>query len=245
VCGPERILTTEEAASLLARLNAIVEQEEALAGGEWWEREFYPQRQEDHPLNARWLDELVAHPAVLNRVQSLIGPDLLIQNVAIFWKEPSTTRGQAWHRDLYEDIDPNHMVTVWIALTESDAESGCVDFLAGSHDVHRSERPTDDALASIPQEMAMRMELRPGEASFHNAGVLHCSSPNLSKRPRVGIALRYVGSEVDRRGASEVLQATLVRGEDSLQQYSLIPRYCVLWWSAASPRTQWNTRPPE
>jgi len=245
VLGPVPVLNGDEASSLLARLSRVVAEEEERAGGEWWDREFYPQQQDDHPLNVQWLDDLVTDPRVLNPVQCLIGEDILIQNVAVFWKEPESERGQAWHRDLYEAVDPAFMVTVWIALTPSDEGSGCVRFLAGSHEIHRAERPSDEALAAIPHDMAVSMELAPGEASFHNAGVLHASAPNGSWRPRVGIALRYVGSQVDRGAEGDILQATLVRGADTGGQYRLIPRYCVAWWSAGAPRRLWNTRPVE
>ena len=245
VLGPVPVLNEDEASTLLARLSQVVSEEEERAGGEWWDREFYPQQQDDHPLNVQWLDDLVTDPRILNPVACLIGEDILIQNVAVFWKEAESERGQAWHRDLYEEVDPAFMVTVWIALTSSDEGNGCLSFLAGSHGVHRAERPSDEALAAIPQEMTRSMELAPGEASFHNAGILHASAPNRSSRPRVGIALRYVGGQVDRGGEGDMLQATLVRGADRRGQYRLIPRYCVAWWSAGAPRRLWNTRPAE
>ena len=73
--------------------------------------------------------ELATHPAMLDVVEELLGPDILLYNACYIVKEPGTSAHVAWHQDLtYWGFDSDGQVSAWLAL------SG-----------HRRERSHDDA----------------------------------------------------------------------------------------------------
>src|SRR5207244_8402328 len=81
-----------------------------------------------------WMHALAWHPAILEAVESLIGPNILVFTSTWFIKEPESTAIAAWHQDAtYFGLRPYVHVTAWLALTEATAENGCMEFLPGSH----------------------------------------------------------------------------------------------------------------
>ena len=60
------------------------------------------------------------HPRVLDAVESIVGPDILVWGTSFFIKEPRNRSFVSWHQDLtYWGLDPADIVTAWIALSES------------------------------------------------------------------------------------------------------------------------------
>src|SRR5688572_11603915 len=88
--APVRVFPAEEALEYRRRLEA----HEALAGaplqGKW--------RVKTHLLFT-WADELVHHPAILDAVADIIGPDILCWNSNFFIKEPGSAGFVSWHQD--------------------------------------------------------------------------------------------------------------------------------------------------
>src|SRR4051812_2259476 len=46
-----------------------------------------------------WAHELAVHPAILDAVESILGPDLLIHSSSAFYKEPEGEAFVSWHQD--------------------------------------------------------------------------------------------------------------------------------------------------
>jgi hypothetical protein len=66
------------------------------------------------------------------------------------------------------------------------------------------------------------IELTAGQATLHSFDCVHASSPNRSDKPRVGLALRYMASNV--RQAKPVREtATWICGEKS-EHFDMEPR---------------------
>ncbi len=179
-----------------------------------------------------WAADLVRHPAVLDAVADLLGPDLLVLRSTLFVKAPHDPGIVDWHQDaLYWDLDGARVLTAWIALTDSVAASGAVQVLPGSH--HGGVRPHDlraDAhnrllrghrLTGMGDAPATLLELRAGEFSLHDRWLAHASGPNASDAPRIGLAVRYIATGVAQRGPRQV--AMLVRGVDRHGFYPLAP----------------------
>ena len=61
-----------------------------------------------------------------------------------------------------------------------------------------------------PDEV-VSLELAPGEMSLHHVKLAHASGPNESDEPRVGLAIRYMSADVQKKGKPE--SALLVRGQ--------------------------------
>lgn len=65
------------------------------------------------------------------------------------------------------------------------------------------------------------LELQPGEFSLHHIGIAHGSGPNLSDRPRIGLAVRYISPEVVQKGNQRDL-AVLASGTDNFNHFDLV-----------------------
>ena len=205
-------------------------------------------------LYLKWVNDLVCHPAVLDAVEDILGPDLLVWFSILHFKP---ARGPAidWHRDtVYRELDRDEVVTVWIALTDSTEENGCVQFDSGSH-VEAGSDSWVGGRKARPTQSPVSAVLRAGEASLHDLRIRHGSLPNRTDEHRCGVVARYFSAErvpCRRRAA-----ATLVRGADRFARFDLEPaprfdhdpltapwqaRYlrersrAVLWTSLTQPR---------
>jgi non-haem Fe2+, alpha-ketoglutarate-dependent halogenase len=140
-------------------------------------------------------------------VTELLGPDVLVQSVSIFDKDPGDEQYVAWHQDgYYWHLSAPRLVSAWIALSPSTPQSGCLRVVPGTHHRHlpHREQPTDGhMLASgltldldIDPERVVDVVLRPGEMSFHHERLVHGSGPNRGADKRIGFATRYLAAEV-------------------------------------------------
>lgn len=162
-----------------------------------------PQRFGQWHLCFRWAYDLVTYPAILDAVEDVLGPDLLIHSTTAFAKRAGSPDFVSWHQDSYYwHLDRPRLVSAWIALTDSTSENGCLRVIPGSHRRTRLEHvalPHKHNLpgsglhvaAEIDTSGAVDVCLRAGEMSFHHADIVHGSGPNRSARPRIGFAIRY------------------------------------------------------
>ena len=68
---------------------------------------------------------------ILDAVESLIGPDILVYTSTFFIKEPHSPTFAAWHQDAtYFGLTPHEHVTAWVALTDATAEAGCMEVVS-------------------------------------------------------------------------------------------------------------------
>ena len=78
-----------------------------------------------------WVDALVRHPKILDVVEDLIGPNILVYTATWFIKEAQSPTFAAWHQDAtYFGLDPHEHVTAWVALSEAGAEAGCMEVVS-------------------------------------------------------------------------------------------------------------------
>lgn len=168
--------------------------------------------------------ELATSTGVLDAVEALIGPDILLLDVTYIVKEPHTPSFVSWHQDLtYWGLESGDQVSMWLALSPATAESGCMRMVPGSHrrgqQVHVDRRDPDNVLfrgqevAGVPEEEARLVPLRPGQASFHHGWTLHASLPNRSDDRRIGLNAQFITPTV-RPIVGQGETAMLVRGED-------------------------------
>ncbi len=172
-----------------------------------------------------WMAELASYPAVLDAVEDVLGPDVMVWGTSLFVKDAHDDTFVSWHQDsTYWGLDKPDVATAWIALSPSTRRSGCMKMIPGSISWGQVDhRDTFDAnnLLTRGQEIAVEvdetkavyLELRPGEFSLHNIRTAHGSEPNRSGDRRIGVAVRYVAPHVRQLNA-EGDSAWLVRGED-------------------------------
>jgi ectoine hydroxylase-related dioxygenase (phytanoyl-CoA dioxygenase family) len=181
----------------------------------------------------RWASELVRRPAILDAVEDLIGPDILCWTTNFFIKEANNPAFVSWHQDAtYWGLDPDDVVTAWVALSDAPIESGAMKFLPGSH---RGRQLTHvdtfhpDNLLSRGQEIAVEVDeregvfvpLRAGEMSLHHVKLVHGSEPNRTGDRRIGLAIRYIPPYVRQLKVRD--SAMLVRGVDRYGYYDPEP----------------------
>ncbi|MDC0033722.1 phytanoyl-CoA dioxygenase family protein [Alphaproteobacteria bacterium] len=177
--------------------------------------------------------DLFTSDAVLNVIEDLIGPNILQYQCGVWIKEPEAGSYVSWHQDsTYYGMDPLDLVSGWIALSPSTAETGCMQVIPGSHrfgqlPVDYSEVNEDNLLASgqrtryeIDESNTILMDLQPGEMSLHHVALVHSSRPNHGNDRRIGISGGYLPPYV-RQTTSLLASAMLVRGEDNFGNYPL------------------------
>src|SRR3954469_16252057 len=81
-----------------------------------------------------WLMDLGRNPLILDAVEDVIGPNILLFGASIFAKDGKDPRYVSWHQDsAYFGLTPHEEVTAWIGFTDSRRESGCLRVLPRSH----------------------------------------------------------------------------------------------------------------
>ncbi|GAB5449369.1 phytanoyl-CoA dioxygenase family protein [Gymnodinialimonas sp.] len=238
VVYPVPVLSEAETRATRQAVEALEAQHAAGAGGHDLKQFFRVNGQLVIPL----LANLARTPAILDAVESLLGPNLLVWSVELFIKEPGDGTVVSWHQDLtYWGMgETDEEVTAWVALSDVSVEAGCMRFIPGSHTgaiVDHKDTFSNDNLLSRGQEIAGVDEsaavpgpLRPGEMSLHHGRCFHASAPNRSDDRRIGCAIRYVTPEV-RQGLHRDY-AMLVRGQDAAQG----------WINLAGPRGLFDAR---
>ncbi|MGR3676382.1 MAG: phytanoyl-CoA dioxygenase family protein [Paracoccaceae bacterium] len=174
------------------------------------------------PLAAR----IALDPKVLDAVQGVLGPDLMVWSAEFFIKEPRTVHSVGMHQDLtYWGMgETADQVTAWIALSPATHDSGCMDFVQGSHKnpiLPHTDTYADTNLLSRGQEVAVKVAesdktnivLKPGQMSLHHGLTIHGSGPNQSDDRRIGLAIRYVNPNA-RQLVADRDYAMLARGQD-------------------------------
>ncbi len=238
VVHPVRVMDAAAARTLRQRVEALEAAHKAGAGGHDLPQFFRVNGQLVIPL----LVEIARSPAILDAVESLLGPNLLVWSVELFIKEPGDGTIVSWHQDLtYWGMgETDEEVTAWLALSDVSVEAGCMRFIPGSHMggiVAHEDTFSDSNLLSRGQEIggvdeskAVPGPLRPGEMSLHHGRCFHASAPNRSDDRRIGCAIRYVTPDV-RQGLARDY-AMLVRGQDAAQG----------WINVAGPRGLFDPR---
>ena len=205
---PVRVLSPEEALGYRAACDAL----EAQLGGK-------PRTIEVRQMHLHfpWAHALAIHPHVLDAVDDLLGPDLLIWATELFAKhahDPTVSIG--WHRDRpYMGFDARTAVTAWVALSDSTTANGCMRALRGP-----SRSRGGDRKVEVNEAEAIDVVLRAGEMSLHDVDIPHGSGPNRSGEKRVGFVIRYVTPEA--RPPEGRPPALLARGHDRRHHFHLV-----------------------
>jgi non-heme Fe2+,alpha-ketoglutarate-dependent halogenase len=180
----------------------------------------------------KFADEIVNSPAILDRVEEIIGPDILCWSSRFFIKNPGDENFIAWHQDsAYWGLDNSEKnLTAWVALSETTIENGAMKVVPGSHKnvILPHGESTAKTMASRGQEVqvdvnendALYALLKPGQMSIHHDRIFHGSDPNKSTDQRIGLAIRYIPTS-SRQMTNMPDSALLVRGEDKYGNFNL------------------------
>jgi non-haem Fe2+, alpha-ketoglutarate-dependent halogenase len=155
----------------------------------------------------RFIYDLAMQPRLLDHVQAILGHSFFLWGSHFFVKEPGDGTTVPWHQDAqYWPLTPRRAVTVFLAFTDCDRENACMQVIPGTQRgaLLRHHSSTDGAYV-LKQEIldgqfdlarAEAIELKAGEISLHDDGLVHGSEANHSTRRRVGLTMRYSSTEV-------------------------------------------------
>ena len=220
-CAPIPVLDAAE----VAHCRSGLERYEASAGHPIE----FPEKSKSYLL-FDWADYLVHHPKVLDAVEDVIGPNILVYHSTTWIKEAGTPAFVHWHQDgTYFFLDPHLHVTAWIALSECPVEAGPVRVIPGSHRLGQYDHADDPGEWNMikrgqgipnefPDDAGVLMPLRAGDMSLHHTDVVHSSAGNNSDERRIGIGVSYIPTSVQPVGSPQP-SALLVRGEDTFGHY--------------------------
>lgn len=150
-----------------------------------------------------WLD-FCRHPEILDMVEQLIGPDIVLWGSQLFCKPAGHGMAVPWHQDgQYWPIDPLATVTVRIAIDDSLPENGCMRYIPGSHRpkqvvahelIDRDDVALRQQVQALDESQAQDDVLLAGQISIHDVYLLHGSNANRSTLRRSDYAIRYMPS---------------------------------------------------
>ena len=164
----------------------------------------------------RWSWDLSTHPRLLDCLEQLMGPNILLTSTRIFYKHGQTTSYVGWHQDgITQRLEDDRAPAIWLGLTAATVENGCLRVVPRSHHfglLHHDSSPdlpplpgAEKSVASWPEEeLSQRIAevpsnyeapfdlvMRAGEMSIHHPVILHGSNPNVSPEPRIGLSASY------------------------------------------------------
>ncbi|MGI8906115.1 MAG: phytanoyl-CoA dioxygenase family protein [Candidatus Sumerlaeaceae bacterium] len=136
------------------------------------------------------ITEFIKHPAIVEVLTQIIGPDVKCMQSMLFVKPPGF-QGQAWHQDeIYIPTRDRSLCGAWIAMDDATQENGCLWVIPGSHEKgylypqkqHDNPDEFDSAQESFgfDDSAAVPVEVRAGAVVFFNGYLLHRSLRNRS-----------------------------------------------------------------
>ena len=159
---------------------------------ESWEQERgapidFPEKSKSYLL-FDWADQLAHHPKILDAVEDLIGPDILVYHSTLFLKEAHTPAFVRWHQDSTSFyLEPHLHLTAWVALSDATVQAGCMQMLPGSHRWGRVPgEAMPDPAATHPDEIVV--EAPAGSVIVFNSHLWHGGTRNRSPLPRRAFA---------------------------------------------------------
>jgi hypothetical protein len=173
-----------------------------------------------------WACELATHPRILDAVEALLGPDLLVHSSSVFYKASFDGTFVDWHQDgCYLGLSSSAYVTAWIALTASTVDNGCMKVIPRSHTArvaHENRELAGNQLflsitGTVDEAAAVDIMLAPGQCSLHHPDLIHGSGPNRSGGKRIGFAVRYIAPSVSQKVVHPPV--LLARGRDDHRNY--------------------------
>lgn len=214
----EGLLTEEEIATLRQRTEDIAEGIIAFPDSKL---EFEPgfSDQQNKIANLRKINAPAQHddffvkhaqnPAILNAIESLLGPNIKLFSDQLFVKPPGGSE-KTYHQDSpYFKIEPMALVTAWVALDDVTLDNGCMYVIPGSQQKgpfdHSEPWNVGDRIDMripdkvVAENVAVRKEesitMKSGGCSFHHSLIMHRSGPNNTSHFRRGLATHYMSSQ--------------------------------------------------
>lgn len=159
-----------------------------------------------HSLDS-YFQDLVNSEKMMGAASDLLGESVVPRNVEYFYKAPRRGTPTPPHQDgYYFCLNPNHALTLWLALVDCDEENGCLNYVRGSH-LEGIHSHGDSGVVGFSQglrgfewteEKVVRMRLRSGDLLAHHSKTIHFADGNRSDRPRKALGFIYFAESAQR-----------------------------------------------
>ena len=217
--SPVRIISSEEA----KKHRSILENTEKILGNMHYQSKIHT------ILKSAY--ELATHQNILDIVEKVIGPNILLHNTTYIIKEPQTPAFVSWHQDLtYWGFSHDDQISVWLALSNADGVNGGMYMIPKSHLEGKKKHKTinDENNVLFQNQWVEKFDennktlcsLKPGEASFHHGWTIHSSMPNKSNDRRIGFNIQYIATHV-KQIKNDTDTAICVRGVDNYNNFGV------------------------
>lgn len=224
-------LTSEEVGTIQGEVDKAVanlpKKQIVYENGVYREAKARPEKMtEPHPHNAFWLS-VCLHPRILDAVESVLGPNLILIMSHLIVKPPKDGLPVAWHQDntYWHTVHGTEVATVWLAIDDADVLNGCMQVIPGSHQgypkLEKVKTGKGDLLGlkvEVTAEMlssAVPLEMKAGSLSIHDSHLIHGSEANTNEdQRRAAYTMRYANpDEVIVDTKDHWVPVYLVRGE--------------------------------
>ena len=167
-----------------------------------------------------WVYEIGVTPALLDVIEDLIGPDILLTNSIFRIKPPGSETRYGWHQDAARiQVEPP-FILAYLAISEATSENGCLRVIPGSHVAvepfrlisYACERKVARTI-DVDESQAVDLTLKQGEVALFHCNTVHGSGKNFSGRPRFGLINDYTPAGA--RQSTGTGSGQVVRGRNS------------------------------
>jgi ectoine hydroxylase-related dioxygenase (phytanoyl-CoA dioxygenase family) len=142
---------------------------------------------------------LVYNQRILDVVQDLIGPNILLFHDQALFKPAHTGGPVMWHQDnAYWKCRPATLISCWMTLDDVDRENGAMQVIPGSQLKPSWPEERENGAAQLdagePEEIdrAVVVDLPAGGCMFHHCQTLHYTQPNTTERQRRAFAMHFM-----------------------------------------------------
>jgi phytanoyl-CoA hydroxylase len=232
------VLTPAQLTAGRAVIDEFIEQSRAVAGNDAvFDLEDDHTTQRPHlrriksPAKAHpFFDELLRSDAILDLVESVLGPDIRALGSKLNLKSGDGGSAVEWHQDFaFHPHTNDDVVAVGIAFDDCTIDNGCLMVVPGSHsgpilDHHQNGTfvgAIDPVTAPVELDRAVPVLMSAGGVSLHHGRTLHGSTANGSTRPRRLLLWDLAAADAWPlfRGVDDLaaFDADIVRGAPTLQ----------------------------
>jgi ectoine hydroxylase-related dioxygenase (phytanoyl-CoA dioxygenase family) len=146
--------------------------------------------------------ELAKEPAILDRIEALLGPNIDLFGSKFFPKLAGGGTSTHWHQDnYYFGTDSDQVISCGIYLQDADAENGCLQVVPGSHHggivEHQRDTRTHGSWTRVDEQQAVMLPVPAGTVVIFSANLLHGTADNTSTRTRYSTAWHYIPGSLD------------------------------------------------
>lgn len=141
--------------------------------------------------------------SITDKVLDLLGNDAICISSTLIAKPPKSNIYVTPHQDrLYWGLDEAKGLSVWLAITDSDEDNGCLRILKSTHKHLYKHKHIQDPtnltplgehipLEQLYNHQEISLILKAGEYSVHDCNIVHYSQKNESDHWRIGLVMRF------------------------------------------------------